>query len=726
MAAMASEQGKRAAALRSLRALCRGTTALVIIAGATAAVAQEGGNAAADKDRPLSMEEIIVSAPEYVPSASRSALKDDAPLVEIPQSVTLISRDQIDLLNWSSLQDAMRYTAGVTGENFGPDDRYDWLTVRGFYPVQYIDGLQAPVGSVTNTGTDLYGFESVDVLKGPSSVLYGQTPPGGIVNMRSRRPQFEWGGEAEIQYGNYDHKQANADITGPITENLAFRLTGLYRDRESQVDYAESERVYVAPALTMQLKPETQLTLLAYYQKDDVDNETHGFLPAFGTLLPNPLGKISPSFFPGEPGVNFFNREQWAVGYDFSHSFADNLSLQQNLKYFKAETESRVIYGAGLLDADFDGVPDDYRTLNRYDFPFNEVVKSFNVDTRLHWQVNTGALEHSILVGFDYRDYDYQSEFGFAVAPSIDIFNPVYGADVPMPALFPFDDQQQKQKGLYIQDQIRFDRLVLTVSGRQDWVSSANAGDRTKDDKFTYRVGLNYVFPSGIAPYVQMAKSFQPVAGRSVYTGDPFVPTTGTQYEAGIKYDGANVGPDLKVFASAAVFNLVQKNVLTPANDPSNPFAQVQEGEVEVNGVELEGVMRWRERLSINASYTYTDSEVTESNDPAVLGSRLMAVPKHKASLLVDYTFQDGPLAGLGAGAGVRHISSVFGDEANLWRTGSVTLFDAIIHYDTEQWRLAVNANNLFDKEYVQRCSSATDCFYGVKRQVVGSITRKF
>lgn len=174
------------------------------------------------------------------------------------------------------------------------------------------------------------------------------------------------------------------------------------------------------------------------------------------------------------------------------------------------------------------------------------------------------------------------------------------------------------------------------------------------------------------------------------------------------------------------MFNLVQKNVLTPANDPSNPFAQVQEGEVEVNGVELEGVMRWRERLSINASYTYTDSEVTESNDPAVLGSRLMAVPKHKASLLVDYTFQDGPLAGLGAGAGVRHISSVFGDEANLWRTGSVTLFDAIIHYDTEQWRLAVNANNLFDKEYVQRCSSATDCFYGVKRQVVGSITRKF
>lgn len=715
---------KRAASARRFRAMCYGTTALMLCAGFSTAIAQERRDQR--QDAVFSMEEIIVSAPQYVPSASRSALKDDAPLVEIPQSVTLISRDQIDLLNWSSLQDAMRYTAGVTGENFGPDDRYDWLTVRGFYPVQYIDGLQAPVGSVTNTGTDLYGSESVDVLKGPSSVLYGQTPPGGIVNMRSRRPQFEWGGEAEIQYGNYDHKQANGDITGPITENLAFRLTGLYRDRENQVDFATSERIYVAPALTAQLTPDTQLTFLAYYQKDDVDNETHGFLPAFGTLLPNPLGEIPPSFFPGEPGHNFFKREQWAVGYDFAHSFSDNLALQQNLKYFKADTESRIVYGNGLLDDDADGIPDDYRTLVRVDFPFNEVVKSLNVDTRLHWEVNTGALEHSLLVGFDYRDYDYQSEFGFGDAPPIDIFNPVYGANVPMPALIPFDDQEQKQKGIYIQDQIRIDRFVLTLSGRQDWVTSINFGDRVKDDKFTYRAGLNYVFEGGFAPYIQMAKSFQPVAGRDIYTGEAFVPTTGTQYEAGIKYDGSNLGPDLKVFASAAVFNLVQKNVLTPANDPLNPFADIQEGEVEVNGVELEGVLRYRERLSINASYTYTDSEVTESNDPAVLGSRLMAVPKHKASLLVDYTFQDGPLAGLGAGGGVRHISGIYGDEANLWRVGSVTLFDAIIHYDTAGWRLAINANNLFDKEYVQRCSSATNCFYGTKRQVVGSITRKF
>ncbi|MBL4803167.1 MAG: TonB-dependent siderophore receptor [Emcibacter sp.] len=666
----------------------------------------------------FSMEEVVVTAAKYVSLGGRSASKSDSPLIETPQSVTVISRDQIDLLSWNSLQESVRYTAGAVGENFGPDERYDWLTLRGFNPVQYIDGLQAPVGSVSNVGTDLYGSETVEILKGPSSVLYGLTPPGGIVNMTSRRPESEFRGEIGAQYGSHDHKQFNGDFTGPLTDNVSFRVTGLFRDRGTQIDFVESERLYLAPAVTVDFSEDTTVTFLAYYQKDDIANASNGFLPAAGTHFDNPLGQIPVSFSTGEPGVNRYNREQFGVGYDFSHDFNENLSVQQNFKYFRADTEQRGTYGQGFVDADFDGVPDDYRTINRATFPFDEVVNSYNFDTRATYNATTGSIEHDILVGFDYRRYEANSAYGFASStwpvgsvPTLDVFNPVYGVPFTDPAAdIPYTDQVQKQAGLYVQDQIRMDKLVLTLSGRHDWVKTDNAGVEVDDKSFSYRAGLNYVFDNGIAPYFQAAKSFQPISG-SDFSGNAFTPSTGEQFEVGIKYDGRTLGDNVQFFASAAFYTLKQKNVLI--NDPDHLFFQIQEGEVTVEGIELELVTRINERISINASYTYTDAF-------------LPAVSKHKASLLVDYTQQTGDLAGLGMGIGVRYISSIFGDASDVIRTPGVTLFDASVHYDTADWRFAVSASNLFDKTYVARCSSMVDCFYGTKRVITGSVTRKF
>lgn len=703
---------------RGRHALLAAATAL-LLSPAGGVLAQE-----ADDDDDRVIEEIIVIAPNYVSTGSRSATKSDAPLVEIPQSVTVISRDQIDLLHWTSLQQSVRYTAGAIGENFGPDERYDWITVRGFNPVQYVDGLQAPVGSVSNVGTDLYGFEAIDILKGPSSVLYGQAPPGGIVNMRSRRPEDQFRGEIGGQYGSFDHMQVNVDITGPLTDSLAGRITALYRDRGTQVDFMDSERLYVAPALTVTFTPDTAVTLLAYLQQDRIENPSTGFLPAFGTALPNPFGKVPVGRNLGEPGVNFYDRDQYGVGYDFAHHFNDAFSLQQNVKYFSSETESRAIYGVGLVDDDFDGVPDDFRTVQRSDFPFDEDVASFNVDTRGHLDFRTGNLEHALLVGIDYRRYEIESQFAFAGAPTIDLFEPVYGAAVSDPTYFPFADQVQRQTGIYVQDQVRAGRLVLTASARHDEVSSRNPGSKTSDSELSYRAGLNYVFDSGVAPYIQAARSFQPVSGAD-FDGNAFDPTKGEQVEAGIKYDGRNLSRDWKLFASAAVYDLTQENVLTPDPDPDRPFFSVQTGEVEVQGLELEVVARYRDRFSINASYGYTDSEVTKSNGPD-LGQLLPMVPKQMGSLLLDYTLPTGRLAGLGAGLGARYYGKTFGDPANAWENEAVTLFDATLHYNLDVWRFALNANNLTDKIYVARCSSAADCFYGTRRVVTASVTRSF
>jgi iron complex outermembrane recepter protein len=680
--------------------------------------------AAEDKeDNEKIIDELVVTAARYVSTGGRSANKSDIPLVETPQSVTVISRDMMDLLNMKSLNESMRYVSGGTGEAFGPDERYDWLTVRGFSPVQYIDGVRAPIASVNNAGTDLYGSESVEILKGPSSVLYGQNPPGGIVNMTSRRPRQQFGGEVGVQLGEYNHRQINGDMTGALTDRVSGRFTMLYRDRETQVDLLRSKRLYVAPAITIDFTPDTSITLLANFQDDDLDNQSTGFLPAFGTSRPNPLGKVPVGRNLGEPGVNFFERTQYSAGYDLSHRFNDRVSIEQNFKYFDAEVRSRAIYGGGLRDQDRNGVPDDFRTVNRFDFPFNEDIESTNVDTRLNLLFDTGALEHSVLVGVDYRRYTGFSEYGFNTAPPIDLFEPVYGAEVGDGGpIFPFVDATNKQTGIYVQDQIRANRLIFTLSGRQDYLDTTSFGNSTDEDVFSYRAGVNYVFDNGISPYVQTARSFQPVAGAD-FSGKAFIPTTGTQFEAGLKYDGRGLARGLNVFASAAAYQIVQENILTP--DPVNPNFRVQTGEVEVQGVEIEASARIYERLTFNFAYTYTDSEVTRSNT-ANLGKELVAVPKKLASLLIDYTFQTGPIAGFGAGAGIRYRGRQYGDALNNWPSDPVTVFDAILHYDTRKWRFTVNASNLTDKIFVDRCSSTSNCFYGTRRLVTTSFLRKF
>ena len=446
-------------------------------------------------------------------------------------------------------------------------------------------------------------------------------------------------------------------------------------------------------------------------------------MPAFGTMLDNPLGKVPVGRNFGETGYNFFKREQWSAGYDFSHRFNDRFSIQQNLKYFDVKVDSRAVFGAGLVDADFDGVPDDYRTVNRFDFPFNERIDSLSVDTRGYFDFGTGDFEQSLLVGFDYRQYDGFSEFGFGVAPAIDLFDPVYDAVIPAAALFTSIDETRDQMGLYFQDQIKFGRFVLTLNGRNDWLErDPAAGETVDDEEFTYRVGANYVFDNGFAPYAQAATSFQPVSG-ATFAGDPFEPTTGDQIEAGIKYDGRTLGRGVRLFGSLAAYEIVQQNVLTP--DPVNIFFSVQEGEVEVKGIELEVVARIRERLTFNLAFTSIDTEITKTSG-ADLGNEMVAVPDMIASALVDYTFQEGPIAGFGMGIGLRHRGEMFGDGANQFQSDSVTMYDAILHYDTANWRIAVNASNFTDEIFVDRCSSVSNCFYGTRRLVTGSVTRKF
>jgi len=699
-----------------LRRLAMAGVSAAALAAAAPAFAQD----AAD------VEGLVVTAPAYVPQGSAAASKADIALVENPQSITVISRDQIDLLDWNTLSQVVRYTAGVNGENYGPDERVDWLTVRGFNPVQYIDGIQASIGSITNTGLDLYGAETVEILKGPASFLYGSAPPGGIVNVTSRRPSDAFGGEIGAEIGNNDHWQVNGDVTGEIAPGLSGRLTALYRDKGTQVRGVGVKRAFIAPAASVDLGERTKVTVLSFWQDDEVSGDGGGFLPAQGTLFSNPNGKIGSDANLGETSYNRFVRTHWGLGYELTHQINDDFTFEQNVKFTALDGDQRGIGGNGFAGPDL-------RIVNRYSFSFAEEVQTFGADNRLAGQFSSGGMSHNVLLGLDYQNYDYigASAFGFGM-PSIDVFAPVYGLAIPNLPPVTFSSLEQKQTGLYAQDQIKFDGgLILTLGARYDWVTVQNRLTSTEvdDQEASYRAGASYVFDNGIVPYISYAKSFQPTPG-ATYEGDPFEPTTGEQFEAGVKWDGRGLPDGVKVFATAAAYQITQQNVLTkdPSLDPARANAQVQTGEVEVKGLEFEVVARFRERLSVNASYTWTDSEVTKSNS-VELGAELPVTPEHKLSALIDYTFQDGPLAGLGASLGARYTSESAGNLPTfspVMTNPSVTLFDGSVHYDRADWRLALTASNLADKEYVARCYSNSNCFYGTRRVVVASLTRRF
>ena len=685
--------------------------------------------------------DIVVVARHYVPEGAETATKTNIPLIQTPQSISVITRDQIDLLNFVDAQQAVRYTAGTFGENYGPDPRYDFITIRGFTPKQYIDGLAVPATTtISAVGVDLYAFQSLDILKGPASVLYGAAPPGGILNEVSRRASPEFGGEAELKAGTDSFFEGAGTITGPVAPWLDARATALYRNSDGQIKFQHNKRLLLAPTATIKIGSKTRLTPLFYYQHDHNLGGNGGFLPLFGTLLPNPTGmKISRSTNLDNPKTEFI-RSQWAGGFDFEQRFTDNIAFHSNTKWswYDEKTPIGLYSGGGFINTNDPSQPSYFRTLQQYNFTYAERVKSFAADNRIDAKVRTGIVTQKLLAGVDYRNVSNNAKFGFVFAGLLDAFNPVYDPAFEQRIGYPFtyNDQKLKQTGIYGQDQIGIDQLFITLGGRYDWVNINSFGAVQKEHKFTYRAGANYVTSSGLAPYISYSTSFEPVLGHDSVTGAPFKPTSVNEWEGGVKYDARALPSNIKLFATAAVFDIKEKNFVVAQVGPT-PIGGTQAGAVDVKGLELELVSRINQQLSINASYSYNKSKVTSNpNAPEDVGFPLPTTPKHKLSLFADYTIKHGMLAGLGGGAGVRYNSASAGTLPSgtfpavpfgpTVVTGAATLFDAIIHYDTPRFRFAVNASNLFDKNYVARCTGLYGCVYGAGRQVIATLTGKF
>lgn len=655
---------------------------------------------------------VLFCAPAYAQEETTSndtvvvtatALKVDAPLVETPRPVSSVEREELETRNVQQLDETFRYRAGVLSGHYGSDNNTDWFKVRGFDQSTYQDGLRIYREGFYQWLPEPYGLERVDVFKGPSSILYGEAPSGGLINAVSKRPTAEERGEIEIQAGNRNHRQLGIDTSGPVTESgdVRYRFVGLYKERDGDLDGTENERYYFAPSLEWDISDDTQVTVLASFQRDD-GIPVNPFKLDYGTVLDTPFGKVDPHTNYGAPNYDKDEHTQSSIGYEFKHQLDDTWKFEQDFRYSQLNLDLRSTY--------MDFATGDGRTAYRGHLQRDGEIDSFTIDNRMVGKWYTDRTENTLLVGLDYQDISLDGqEFDDYVYDIVDIFDPEV-------SIVPISDDQltsrridKEQLGVYAQDQLRIDdRWVLLGAVRYN-----NASVRSESERYDALVdetqaaiswsgGVMYLGDNGLNPYISYTESFKPVAQLSS-TGAGFEEIKGEQLELGAKYAPANWDG----YVTAAVFDI----------EESNSFAttaggyQTQEGEKTASGFELEGVGYLSEALQLTAAYTYTDAR--DKND-----DRAALIPRHMVSAWLDYDFGKGALHGLKVGAGIRHVGQSVDGSITV---PDYTVGDAMASYDfNSHWAAQVNVNNIADEEYVASCDYW--CYYGESRSVIGSV----
>lgn len=687
-----------------------------LLAGLSVSAMFAATTAHAEEDQTGRTEDILVTG-----AALHDAIvagKSDIPLLETPQAVSVVTADDISARGVTRLSEALRTVAGVSrSTTYG---FYDAYTIRGFdaaYGSVYLDGLVNEAGVGLNQ--ELSALEQIEVLKGPSSMLFGQAPLGGLINLVSKRPQADPFVKVTASTGSWNLIEGTVDANAPLNGSgtLLARINLTYRDADSFVRNAGVNRIFAAPAITWKPGPDTTLTVLGRNQRDR-DNPISP-VPSYGTVLPGVVA-IPVDFSINNAGDQRVanNRDRWQIGYVLDHSFGEAIAFSQTLRFtHRKEFWDRWMFAAGFLDAngqpsydaDFNEVPT--ATIGRYYYgPYRATDKDFAVDNRLKGKFATGGVTHEWLAGVDYRrnrgTYYSAGDYDPTRFP-LDIANPDYDA--------PYDTSgvtgapggsKSHQTGVYIQDHLKFgDVATLTLGGRYDWANTAGQ----KDSAFSPRVGATVKLASGVNAYASWSKSFLPqlfsqqvtgVDGSGNPIGGPVVPERGKNIEAGVKF--APSGGRLS--GSVAIYQLTRQNVTTP--DPLYLDFVVVSGEQRARGLEAE--LRWQPvgAFTLSLAYTYVDAEVTKDNRFTV-GAPLSNVPKHNIGAFAQYEVREGPLTGLGATLGLTYNSKRNGDTWSTKPDGSVLLWlpsyvlvDAGLSYKRDGWGAQLTVANLFNERY--------------------------
>jgi iron complex outermembrane receptor protein len=641
-------------------------------------------------------ESVSVRAESYQEKTTSSGAKIDTPLIELPQMISVVNRQLLTDQRVITLEEALKNVAGVKAGGYYRD--WDYYRIRGFDAsfTTYVDGLLGENG----LGEETFGLERVEVMKGPSSALYGQSVLGGIVNLQSKRPRKDAFADVQLTGGSFNFYEAAVDTGASLNKSrtLYGRLNALYRPQKSYVDFAKSGRWYAAPAVTWEIRPSTTLTALSRLQ---LDNNYAAFpLPAKGTVIPNINGELPIELFVGEPSnPNDVLEKLKQVGYQLTHRFGENITLHQNMRLSVYTSQWDQLLYPAYLGAD-------ERTLYRYPYTYDGKYTNFRIDTPVQATFSTGSVGHQMVAGVDYYRYrtnwhgesiDYSDPTAYL---PIDLFNPVYGAVQWPSTLLPSDlvRSTNRSVGFYIQDQVRpTDLLTFTLGGRIDSSAIRDDGQRPNNDRaFSPRLGVTYQFVPGASFYFSYSESFLPQSGRvddGTESGAFVDPEKGRQWETGIKaylLDG-------RATTTLALYRLLRRNVAT--TNPVNPNFVLLTGEQRSQGIELETTLNLRPGWNLSAAYAYTDAEVAEDSDIPV-GTPTLNVPRNSYNLWTRYEFQRGWARGIGFGIGAQYYSAQSGDLMNSFQIPSYGLAGASASYRRGRFRLQLNVNNLLNKRY--------------------------
>lgn len=702
---------------RAIAALLLATTSVVALGGAAYAQSE------------IALGEILVQGQGGSALGTSSGSKLGVAPARVPQSVSVLNRAQLDTVpggNTGKIDEALRYSSGVNTQTYGTDSDTEWYFIRGFQADQtgvLLDELPLYQSSFGTFLVDPYLLESVEVLKGPASVLYGGANVGGIVNMTSKRPTGERLRRTEAGINNFGNAYAGFDLgDGNAEQTLSYRLTGKVSGGGWQTQRAEDLRGVVAGSVKASPSAATDVTLYGSYQAVDLQHTSTAFLPYEGTVIDRAgVGRIPRDFNFGEPGREVYNRNQATLGYELKHDIDDTWTVRQNARYAHVSLSEDFPYPYAWSTTQ-------PTALDRVRFLHDTSVDSFNIDTRIEGKLATGPVNHEVFAGVDFKNYqiDQIQRSGFPVA-AIDVLNPVYGQPYPgAPSTYLNSVTTLRQTGIYAQDQMQYGGLIATLNGRYDWIWT-ELNDRqpggtvasASHGAFSGRAGLAYEFDNGITPYVSYATSFNPQLTPNG-TGGVFAPETGRQWEVGVKYEPTAFDG----LITASFFNLTRANVV---DQVPGTFPAVYEaiGEVNVKGAELEGKVNVGD-FSVISALTYLEAQVVNGTGSVPIGNSPTQIPRLTASLWVDYTIPDGMLSGLSIGGGVRVQGESWADAQNTRAVPAAAVFDAGLTYKGDDWGASLKVSNIFDNAYVASCKTLTNCGYGAGRTATLSVYKSW
>mgnify|MGYP001024772145 CR=1 FL=1 len=682
--------------------------AVAPLAWADDAATAAGSNAAA-------LPEISVSAgrdkasSSYNATSTSGATRTDTPLMELPQSVRVMTTQQIEDLGAVRLADTVDYVSGISRLNdFG--GTWDNFAIRGFSSTDMgflVNGFPGSRGY--NPRRDTATIERIEFLKGPAAALYGSSEPGGTINIVTKKPQFTRKNSAELSAGTGGLRRATVDSTGPLSQNLAYRLIAMTEEGDSRSSLLNNRRSLVAPSLAWVIDKDTLLNYEAEFLQASTPLD-RGLINVRGVLGTLPRDRVL-----NEP----------SDGNMAMRSNTHQLTLERTLS-----EQWRARIGASYKESSFDGyyteaalsnpLAADNRTLNRTRTWRQLPSRDTSFQAELQGNFNTGAIGHTLLIGAEASTLWMNTEILRSANTPIDIYNPVYGSPLlPLTNRTSSSDERQRVKGVFVQDQlslspqwkllagVRWDQYKQSIENRVGGVTTTSQ----QQSAVSPRAGITYLPTAWSSVYVTAGKSFRANSGVDA-SGRAFDPQHSTAYEAGLKLQTT----DERLGANFAVYDITKTNVLTASDTPG---FQVAAGEAKSTGFEADAYGQIDAHWRLSANFAWDNARVTKDKTLAA-GTRLANIPAYSAGLLVMREDATANGARYGLGGGVNYVGNRSGNTADTYSLPAYATVKLLSYWQvSKNVRLSLDVHNLFNRNYYPGSWNNLYVMPGAERTVV-------